>query len=284
MKTLGVRLRETSGPVDLLSAQVERGFAFVPEGACEKVLLEKKKALPDGGEEDIDRKTTLTLACIAAIKPALSAEDASAAVNKAFLAENPDCYATLQVDADTLGDVVDKGEAKKMAEYTVQVQKASAKKALVMQTREKLVGKYFRRSSQPKWSAEQKKAVPMVARSGQSNHLGNHCLDNEALPSRRGHPVRRLHWSVESDCPDLGVEIHILDETRLRKGIHGSHPSSLDVPIRLEWLGVTLQPGSACPEIPRLRRGRKESAALSQLTTRNFCGVIPVFCSRRIYS
>ena len=152
-----MRVHETSAPLDLLSAQVERGFAFVPEGACEKVLLERKKELPAGGEDDIDRKTTLQLACMSAIKPALSAEAASAAVNTAFLAENPDCYATLQVDADLLGDVVDKGEAKKMAEYTVQVQKACAKKALVMQTREKFVGKYFRRSSQPKWTAEQKK-------------------------------------------------------------------------------------------------------------------------------
>ena len=150
-------MHEHAPPIDVLSAQVDRGFAFVPEGACEMFLSERKKETPEGSEKEVDRKTTLTLACISAIKPAMTAEQVSQKVNQAFLAEHPDCYATLLVDEDDLSDVVDKGEAKKMAQYTAQVQKSKAQKALVMQTRDKFVEKYSKRASQPKWSAAQKK-------------------------------------------------------------------------------------------------------------------------------
>ena len=152
-----MRVHEYAPPIDVLSAQVDRGFAFVPEAACEKLLLERKKKLPDGSEKDVDQKTMLALACTAAIKPAMTAEDVSKAMNRAFLAEHPDCYSTLQVDEDALSDVVEKGEAQKMAEYKIQVQKSKAKKALVMQTRDNFVHKYFKRSSHPKWTATQRR-------------------------------------------------------------------------------------------------------------------------------
>ena len=74
-----------------------------------------------------------------AIQPAMSAEDASQRLNLAFVAENPDCYATLSVDANTLSDVLDKGEAQKIQEYIVGVEKLKAKKARVMHTRDTLV-------------------------------------------------------------------------------------------------------------------------------------------------
>jgi hypothetical protein len=70
----------------------------------------------------------------------MSAEDASKTINKAFLAENPDGYATLQVDEDALCDVLSKGEAK------------------LMQTRERYVGKYFKAGPAPKYTTAQKKA------------------------------------------------------------------------------------------------------------------------------
>ena len=110
-----MRVHEYAPPIDVLSAQVDRGFAFVPEAACEKLLLEREKKLPDGSEKDVDQKTMLALACTAAIKPAMTAEDVSKAMNRAFLTEHPDCYSTLQVDEDALSDVVEKGEAQNMA-------------------------------------------------------------------------------------------------------------------------------------------------------------------------
>ena len=157
VKDLGVRARECGLPTDVLTAQANNGFAFVTEAACEKVLYRKKKELPEEGGPDQDRKTSLALACIAAIKPDLSAEDACKLINKGFIAENPDCYADLEVDEDILSDVVDKGEAKKMAEYTVELEKTKAKKSVVMHTREKCVGLYFKHAVAVKYTATQKK-------------------------------------------------------------------------------------------------------------------------------
>ena len=127
---LGVRAHEYAPPLDVLSAQAHQGFAFVSESACEKLLTRMKKPLPEELGPDYDRKTSLSLACIAAIKPDMSAEDAAKRVNKGFIEENPDCYADLEVTEDVLSDVVDKGEAKKMAEYTLTLQKTKAKKTL----------------------------------------------------------------------------------------------------------------------------------------------------------
>jgi hypothetical protein len=140
-----------------LEAQVDRGFAFVSEGACESFLLSREKELPEGGETELHRKTTLALACIAAIKPDMLAEDASKTINQAFLAENPDCYASLHVDEDALCDVLNKGEANKVTEYNVQVQKTKAKKALAMETRDRYVYKYFKKGPAPEYTSAQKK-------------------------------------------------------------------------------------------------------------------------------
>ena len=51
-------------------------------------------------KEDTDRKTQLALACIAAIKPDMKSEEVAHKINKAYLLENPDCYADLNVDED----------------------------------------------------------------------------------------------------------------------------------------------------------------------------------------
>ncbi len=157
VKDLGVRVHTLGPPESVLSAQASRGFAFVSEAACETFLESKGLELPASEEDAEDRKTTLTIACIAAIKPDMKAEEVSKTINTAFLAENPDCYATLPVDEDMLSDVVDKGEAKKLAEYTLSVEKSKAKKAFVMQTRDKCVRKLFKGSPPPKYSAAQKR-------------------------------------------------------------------------------------------------------------------------------
>jgi hypothetical protein len=157
VKDIGVRVHSTSAPKGVLEAQVENGFAFVSEGALESLLGLKGQALPEGSEEEEHRKTTLALACVLACKPDYDAQAASKVINKAFLAENPDCYASLHVDEDALCDVVNKGEAKKIAEYNVQVQQTKATKALVMQTRDDYVGKHFKKGEVPKYTSAQKK-------------------------------------------------------------------------------------------------------------------------------
>lgn len=153
-----MRAHSYDAPKGVLEAQVDRGFAFVSEGACESFLQTEGKELPEGGETELHRKTTLALACIAAIKPDMFAEDVSKTINKAFVAEHPDCYTTLHVDEDALCDVLNKGEAKKITEYNIQVQKAKAKKALAMQTRDQYVYKYFKKGPAPEYASWQKKA------------------------------------------------------------------------------------------------------------------------------
>jgi hypothetical protein len=117
----------------------------------------KKKAVPAGSEDEKHRKTILSMACIAAIKPDLRSEEVCNIVNKAFIAEHPDCYASLHVDEDALTDVVDKGEAKKVSEYMASLAATQALKEVVMATREAEVGKFFKSSAPPKYNASDKK-------------------------------------------------------------------------------------------------------------------------------
>ena len=86
----GVRWVQTGDAMDILQAQVERGFAHVPEQALEQLLTHKTKPLPVEDEEDSDRKTLLAMACIAAIKPDITMDKAVGYLNTAFAEENPD--------------------------------------------------------------------------------------------------------------------------------------------------------------------------------------------------
>ena len=157
VRDLGVRVHAYAPAKNVLDAQADLGFAFVTEDACEALLASKGKELPEGGEDDTHRKTSLALACLSAIKPGLDTRQASKVINKAFLAENPDCYADLTVNEDALTDVLNKGEARKVSEYIVQVEKVKATKAVAMQTREQYVGKYFKKTPAPKYTPSQKK-------------------------------------------------------------------------------------------------------------------------------
>ena len=157
VRDIGVRAHAKAAPKGVLEAQADLGFAFVSESACETLLEKKGKELPEGSEDEVHRKTTLALACVAAIKPDIDVQEASKAVSRAFLAENPDCYANLHVDEDALCDVLNKGEAKKVTEYNIKVQEIKATKSLAMKTREEYVGKYFKKGHAPKYTAAQKK-------------------------------------------------------------------------------------------------------------------------------
>ena len=50
---------------------------------------------------------------------------------------------------------------------------------------------------------------------------------------------------LESDRPNLGLEVHILDEARLREGGLRGAPSGLVVRIRLVWTNASFQFGRA---------------------------------------
>lgn len=182
MKNLGVRLHEYAAPTDVLTAQCDLGFAHVTEGAMQKLLAMQKKALPSGNDADMDMKAVLTMHCIAAIKPGLDTSEVSKRLNQAFVEENPDCYASLSVDAETLNDVVDHGEAIKVAQYVAGVQKSKAKKTLWMHTRDKVGGKLFKHTVAPKWTAADKKPPRW-------------------LPPKDAQKTGRITEWIESFCP-----------------------------------------------------------------------------------
>ena len=145
-------------PNGVLDAQADLGFAFVSEGACERFLESKELPMPDGSEKDLHMKTSLALACIAAINPDTLAADACKAINKAFLNEHPDCYDSVHVDEQALCDVLNPGEAKKVAEYNVGVQAIKATKALAMYTRDKCISKYFKKGLDAAATSQKKKS------------------------------------------------------------------------------------------------------------------------------
>ena len=113
--------------------------------------------MKDEPGQDYCRKTALAMACIAAIKPDMSSEDVSKTLNKAFVAEHPDSYASLQVDVDVLSDVLDAGEARKTGECAAALEKIKATKSVCMHIRHKFVGQYFKSAGAVKYTQSQKK-------------------------------------------------------------------------------------------------------------------------------
>ena len=228
VKNLGVRAHESGPRKDVLAAQVDKGFAHVPEAACARLLSAKKKELPDGDEKDSDRKTALAVACIAAVKPDMSTEDVSKKINIGFLEENPDCYATLQVDSDILSDVVDKGEAKKVAEYEISMQKTKARKSLVMHTRDKCMGKYFKKSAAVKYSSAQKKQPRWLPAQDKATTSGIHVWISQHVPQ-----------DVAIQCDDYNGRWRVIAPTLEWRSIswtkRGHQKAALEV-IHQAWL------------------------------------------------
>ena len=122
----------------------------------EEVILMQGLDVPDAEGDDVDRKTVLSLACIAAVKPDCTDLEAAASVAKAFVAESPDVYLDPLVDEHALADVVNAGEAKQAAEYALSVKLAKARKKLVVHTRKSHLHKYFKPSKPPKYPEKQK--------------------------------------------------------------------------------------------------------------------------------
>ena len=110
----------------------------------------KGKKVPDGDEDDIDQRTDLSMACIAAIKPDCTDIEAAAYVAKAFVAENPDVYLDPLVSEQALSDVLNAGGAKEAAEYELAVTTTKAKNKRVVHTHKTILHQYFKRPKAPK--------------------------------------------------------------------------------------------------------------------------------------
>jgi len=143
--------------LSVLDAQADQGFAHVSEAACQEVLAFKKKDLPPGDEDGQDRKTILAIACIAAIKPDLTDVEAAHRINIAFIEEHPNYYGDLLIDPDSIAEVVEKTEAKQIAERAAATAVVRAKKTLAAQTRQTVLRRYFKQAAAMKYSAAQRK-------------------------------------------------------------------------------------------------------------------------------
>ena len=78
----------------------------------EEVILMQGLDVPDAEGDDVDRRTVLGLACIAAVKPDCTDLEAAASVARAFVEEHPDVYLDPLVTEHALSDVLNAGEAK----------------------------------------------------------------------------------------------------------------------------------------------------------------------------
>jgi len=165
----GIACIQEGRPQPLLMAQATRGFAHVPETTLEEVLLMNGQDVPDAEGDEVDRKTVLSMACIAAVKPGCTDLEAAASVAKAFVAENPDAYLDPLVDEHALSDVLNAGEAKKAAGYELSVKLVKAKKKLVVHTRKSYLHKYFKPSKPPKYSEKQKQQPRWVPQKKESD-------------------------------------------------------------------------------------------------------------------
>ena len=166
---LGVQVHQSGAARNVLVAQADLGFAFVSEKCLEDVLALKGKPLPICENESLHRRTDLTLACIAAVKPETTDVEAAACIARAFVAENPDCYADLAVDADTLSEVLNAGEAKVVNEYALGLKKLQAEKEVVLQTRQERLHTHFKKSAPPKYSAAEKKLPRWLPKKDEGN-------------------------------------------------------------------------------------------------------------------
>ena len=93
---LGIHVLQTGAPQPLHHAQADLGFAHVPEQTCKDLLIDLGVEVPENDEQaENDYKTAISLALLAAIKPDLTDLQAVSRLNKAFVAEHPDCYSEL---------------------------------------------------------------------------------------------------------------------------------------------------------------------------------------------
>ncbi|CAK0869638.1 unnamed protein product, partial [Prorocentrum cordatum] len=135
----------------------DTGFANVGGHALEDYPITKGRAVPPAGGDEVDLKTDLAFACLAATKPGMSDAQAAESVARGLAAEHPDCHSDLYVSPEILGEVPAPGEAKVAHENAARLAECHAKKDFVISTRKARVHVHFKKSAPPKYSASEKK-------------------------------------------------------------------------------------------------------------------------------
>ena len=119
--------------------------------------------MPVHVDEDVDRKTELQMACIAAVDPTLNETQATLALHNSFMIENPDTYSELMVPPELIQEVVAPGEAKAVSGYATALSQATCKKEHMQATRQKKSESYFKKAPVAKWKKEHKSAPMWTA-------------------------------------------------------------------------------------------------------------------------
>lgn len=146
---IGVACVQEGEPRPLLEAQVDRGLAHVSEDALEDLFMMNGKKVPDGDEDDIDQRTDLPMACIAAIKTDCTDIESAAYVAKGITAENPDLYLDPLVSEQALSEVLNAGAAKTLAEHEIAVKTTASNMKLVVHTRNTTLHNYLQATEGP---------------------------------------------------------------------------------------------------------------------------------------
>ena len=239
--------------MSVLQAQSRRGFAFVDDTTCERLLKLKHKPLPDIDEED-DRKAELAMACMAAINPHMTDVEAADAIHCGFLLENPDDHSAIHVDEDALEDVLNAGEKAKLKEGEARTHKIQSKKALIWATRTKKLPAYFKKAPAPKVSAAMKKPVRWLPKRDETNSK----TATDWLESRRPSTVRILcddyngRWRVIASNGDWksiswtkrGFEV-AANEALLQAWTYEFDATGRDAPFDLSDVKKTVAPAAA---------------------------------------
>ena len=144
----GVRHQQNPGPDrSIVKEHARRGFANVCESGLEGILRLQKTKVPDA-DESVDRTLELKMACIAAVEPEWTDEQAWKALSKGFIAENPDTYKEFKISAGQLAEVVANNEAKDVHAFAAALSQVKAKKKL-MQASIKLKHKTYFKATKP---------------------------------------------------------------------------------------------------------------------------------------
>ena len=161
---IGVRHYQQGPPVDIMVGHAHRGFACLDEKVLEGVLERKGVAVPDQDIPDLDRKVDLQMACISAVEPEWTEDQAAAALSHGFLMENPNAYEEMELPAEKIGEVLTATEAKEVQTYQHSLDLVKAQKQSMLATRRARSRKYFKKGlaaplklvlrKKPRWIAK----------------------------------------------------------------------------------------------------------------------------------
>jgi hypothetical protein len=140
--------------------QAERAFAGVDEEIVEKVLTDICEVAPPD-EATHDREQELKLAAMSHFKPDGTCVEATRALHRGFLLENPEAIMDPMHIDELLTDLLNSFEAAAFRQYNQKIKTVSASKTTTFKLRKTRVERYFKKTpgaAGPKSRAKKEKA------------------------------------------------------------------------------------------------------------------------------